>query len=188
VKRSELAHILRAASTIAEDPNILVIGSQSILGSFSEDELPPEATRSIEADVAFFDDADEEKADAIDGGIGEISRFHESNGVYGQGVGISTASLPTGWQDRLVPFDDPEASPSIAFCLDPHDLVVSKLVAGREKDFEFARALLEAGLVDPDVLCTRAELLPEVPGTKRRVIRWVQSATERLARGREADP
>jgi len=54
VKKSELAHILRAACSITGDPHILVIGSQSILGSFSEDELPSDAPRSIEADVAFL--------------------------------------------------------------------------------------------------------------------------------------
>jgi len=40
VKRSELAHILRSACAITGDPNILVLGSQSILGSFGEEVLP----------------------------------------------------------------------------------------------------------------------------------------------------
>lgn len=173
MKRSELAHILRSASKLASDPHILVIGSQAILGSFREDQLPVDATRSIEADVAFFNDPDERKSDLVDGGIGELSHFHESFGVYGQGVGISTATLPTGWQDRLVPFDDQDAFPSEARCLEPHDLVISKLVAGRPKDFEFARALLVAGLVDIDVLRARAELLPVIPAVKRRVIEWL---------------
>jgi Nucleotidyltransferase of unknown function (DUF6036) len=173
VKRSELAHILRAACTIAGDPRILVIGSQSILGSFSEDDLPSDATRSIEADIAFFDDRDEEKSDKVDGGIGDGSMFHETYGVYGQGVGLSTAHLPSGWQDRLVPFVDPEADPSESSCLEPHDLVVSKLVAGRDKDYQFARALLEAGLVHADVLRARAELLPGIPANRRRVIDWL---------------
>jgi hypothetical protein len=176
VKRSELAHILRAACSIVEEPRILVIGSQSILGSFREDELPSEATRSIEADVAFFDDPDEVKSDAVDGAIGEESAFHEAFGIYGQGVGISTATLPTGWQDRLVAFDDPGARPSEALCLDPHDLVVSKLVAGREKDYAFARALLAAGLVDADVLRSRAELLPGIQAIRRRVVDWLRGA------------
>ena len=65
---------------------------------------------------------------------------HESFGIYGQGVALSTAVLPSGWQDRLVAFVDPAADPSDARCLDPHDLVVSKLVAGREKDHDFARS------------------------------------------------
>lgn len=40
MRRSELAHILRAACDVTHDPEILVIGSQSILGSFDEEELP----------------------------------------------------------------------------------------------------------------------------------------------------
>ena len=54
--REQLAHVLRAVSRIADDPDVLVIGSQSILGSYSEDELPPEATGSMEVDTAFFAD------------------------------------------------------------------------------------------------------------------------------------
>ncbi len=96
MKKTELAHILRAACEITGDPNILVIGSQSILGSFGEDELPAAATVSIEADIAFLDDADEAKSDLVDGGIGEDSLFHETYGVYGQGVGVETATLPAG--------------------------------------------------------------------------------------------
>lgn len=43
MRRADLAHLLRAASRIADDPNILVIGSQAILGSYGEEELPHEA-------------------------------------------------------------------------------------------------------------------------------------------------
>jgi hypothetical protein len=91
VTREELAHILRAASQIAEDNEIVVLGSQSILGSFEADDLPDEATRSIEADIAFMDDPDENKSDLVDGGIGEESSFHEMYGYYGQGLSIATA-------------------------------------------------------------------------------------------------
>lgn len=161
---------------------MLVIGSQSILGSFREDELPIEATRSIEADIAFLDDPNESKSDRVDGAIGEDSRFHESFGVYGQGVGLATAVLPEGWQDRLVAFDDAEADPSDALCLEPHDLVVSKLVAGREKDYGFARALAAAGFVCLDVLRERAASLPGPPGVSRRVLRWLDGLSQDIER------
>jgi hypothetical protein len=68
--REQLEHILRAASAIAGEPDVLVIGSQSMLGSFTEDDLPPEATTSMEADIAFFDDPADAKADQVDGAIG----------------------------------------------------------------------------------------------------------------------
>jgi len=53
VRRSrteQLEHVLRAASRITEDRGVLVIGSQSILGSLPEDQLPPEPTASMEVD------------------------------------------------------------------------------------------------------------------------------------------
>jgi hypothetical protein len=67
VRREQLEHVLRAASQIADDPHVLVIGSQSVLGSLPEERLPLAATASIEVDVAFFDDPDDRKADLVDG-------------------------------------------------------------------------------------------------------------------------
>lgn len=85
MKRQELAHILRAACDITGDQNVLVIGSQSILGAFDEDDLPPAATASMEADIAFLDDPNRIKADEVEGAIGELSTFHQTNGVYAEG-------------------------------------------------------------------------------------------------------
>lgn len=145
MRRDQLAHILRAAATIVEDGDILVIGSQSILGTYDEHELPDRAVASMEADLAFFDDPDARKADQVDGVIGELSPFHELHGIYGQGVEISTATLPPRWRERLIAFERSDTGNAHARCLDAHDLVISKLIAGREKDLEFAQALIEAG-------------------------------------------
>jgi hypothetical protein len=105
VRREQLEHVLRAASTIAQDPDMLVIGSQSVLGAIPEHRLPEEATASVEVDIAFFDDASEAKADLVDGAIGELSQFHETFGYYAQGVSLSTAVLPEGWRTTLPMFD-----------------------------------------------------------------------------------
>jgi hypothetical protein len=107
VTREQLAHILRAASAIAGERDVLVIGSQSVLGTFGEQQLPFEATSSMEADVAFFDDPGDIKADRVDGAIGELSGFHETFGFYAQGVSVTTAVLPDGWRDRVVSFERP---------------------------------------------------------------------------------
>ena len=58
MNRQELEHILRSASVIAGDSEMLIIGSQSILGSYDENELPEAAHASIEVDLTFFDDPD----------------------------------------------------------------------------------------------------------------------------------
>jgi hypothetical protein len=172
--REQLAHVLRAAATIADDPQILVIGSQAILGSFWEDELPEQAWMSIEADVAFLDDPDERKANAVDGAIGELSPFHQTYAYYAQGVSVSTAVLPDGWRDRVVAFAPSAADPAVAACLDRHDLVVSKLVAMRVKDLAFAAVLLQAGLVDKEILLERAQLLnTAAPLLRHEVLRWI---------------
>jgi Nucleotidyltransferase of unknown function (DUF6036) len=175
VRREQLEHVLRAASQIANDPEILIVGSQSVLGAIPEDRLPAAATASIEVDVAFFDDPDDHKADQVDGAIGELSPFHETFGYYAQGVSVSTAVLPEGWRDRLVLVETASTAPGRGYLLDPHDCVVSKLVAGREKDYQFAFALIDAGLIDPDVLAERAESVDVADFVRQRIRDWIVS-------------
>ena len=55
LNREQLSHLLRTATRIADDPNIIVIGSQAILGTFDAQNLPDEVTISVEADIAFRD-------------------------------------------------------------------------------------------------------------------------------------
>lgn len=181
VRREQLEHVLRAASRIADDQEILIIGSQSILGSYSEDELPEEAQASVEVDVTFFDDRDNAKSDLIDAVMGEESQFHATFGYYAQGVDLTTATPPAGWQQRVVRYEGPGADGAVALCMDPHDLVCAKLAAFREKDKAFAMALLDAGLVDLGLLLERAATL-EVPLVSRNVSSWL------LAWGRKYQP
>lgn len=169
MKRLELAHILRAACEIAGDEHILVIGSQSILGTYSEEELPDRATASMEADIAFFDDAPRAKADAVEGAIGELSMFHRANGVYAEGVHIETAAyLPEGWRDRLISWSLVSSQPSTPRFLDPHDLAIAKLGANREKDLEFVDALLRADMLDLPTLRARCAMLADEHDEVRR--------------------
>lgn len=177
MNREQLAHVVRAAATVTGDGDIVIIGSQSILGTADVGRLPEEATMSMEADIAFRDDIDASKADAVDGAIGELSPFHETYGYYAQGVEISTAVLPTGWENRAETLDRQDSRPGYARCLEPHDLVVSKLVAGREKDITFAAALLEHGFVTAATLHERAELLNQPNAVIRRVRALVTRST-----------
>ena len=117
----------------------------------------------------------EAKADQVDGAIGELSPFHETFGYYAQGVSVSTAVLPAGWRDRLVLVDTASTAPGRGCALEPHDCVVSKLVAGREKDYEFAAALIDAGLIDPGLLAMRAEAVDVAPLVRRRLNEWIAS-------------
>ena len=89
MKRTDLEHLLRAAGRVIKADRIIVVGSQAILATIPEFMLPPEATRSVEADLIPLDGT-EALADQIDGAIGEGSMFHETFGVYAQGVRYET--------------------------------------------------------------------------------------------------
>ncbi len=186
MKRSELAHVLRAASTIADDVDVVVVGSQSILGSFDEDDLPDEAVGSIEVDVTFLGEDAAAKALAVDGAIGEDSGFHAMYGYYGQGVEIDgLVVLPDGWRERLVVWQSFSSQPARALCLERHDLAVAKLAAFREKDLEFVEALLRERLLTPDVLVERLGHA-EMPGPhRRRLVAWVVAVSDRLGASRD---
>lgn len=156
--REHFEHAIRAAGAVLGVNELLVIGSQALHGSVTG-ELPEEASRSIEVDVAAMHDDDGRRADLIDGSIGEASMFHETFGYYAQGVVEKTAILPNGWRERLVRFDTPGTQGVIAWCLEIHDLWLSKAIAGREKDLEFCRALVARQLVRTDVLSERLGLV-----------------------------
>lgn len=180
MNRSQLAHVLRSASRIARDSDVLVVGSQAILGFRDEDDLPAAATASMEADIAFLDDVDRAKADEVEGGIGEFSLFHEEFGYYAEGIHIDTVALPAGWQERLIWPDLPDAEPAHAAFLEPHDLVASKLAAGRPKDLVFALALVHADLIDVDVLLDRIYAMPDGvhQSVVDRMIGWAESVRQ----------
>lgn len=131
----------------------------------------------MEVDLAYFDDPDESKADAVDGAIGELSLFHQTFGFYAQGVSVRTAVLPAGWQDRVVRWANQSTGAAKAAFLEPHDCVTSKLVAHREKDRAFAAALLKAGLIDAVTLHGRIKALPESldPRLRQRLHAWVDA-------------
>ena len=90
--RAQLEHIIRAAAGNADTRGIVVVGSQSILGSFPD--APPELRMSMEADV-FPKDAPE-RSILIDGAIGELSLFHETFGYYAHGSMRPPPCCPTG--------------------------------------------------------------------------------------------
>jgi hypothetical protein len=171
MNREEFEHVVRAAADVVEE-EIVVIGSQAILAQHPE--APEEMLRSAELDVFPLIEVD--KADQIDGAIGDGSAFHEQYGYYAHGVGPEAVIAPVGWEDRLVRVELPAAQRKdgtvVAWCLEKHDLILAKLAAGRQHDQEFVASAIESDLVDTQQLLLGVELLPE---SHREVVR------ERLA-------
>jgi hypothetical protein len=153
LKRSELEHLIRAAGAIADDAQIVVIGSQAVLGQFPD--APAALLVSMEADI--YPKNKPERADLVDGSIGEGSFFHQSFGYYAQGVGPNTATLPKGWQQRVVSVFNSNTNGIEGLCLEVHDLAVSKYIAGREKDLSFTRELARFGMTRKPTLKARLQ-------------------------------
>ncbi len=146
--RDQLEHILRAAGTLTDQTDIVVIGSQAILGS--QPDAPGSLLVSVEADVFPLHRPD--LSDLIDGTIGELSPFHNTFGYYGHGVAPETAVLPREWKQRLVKVCNSNTNGITGWCLHPIDIAYSKLAAGRTKDIEYLRDLLKHQLVDAKAL------------------------------------
>lgn len=163
--RSELEHLIRAAGAIARDREIVVIGSQAVLGQYPD--APPALLVSMEAEL--FPLNHPERADKIEGAIGEASRFHEEFGYYAQAVGESTATLPKGWRKRLVRVENENTGGIAGLCLEVHDLAISKYVAGREKDFGFTRTLARQGMTGKAKLLERAAATRLTPAQRNLV-------------------
>jgi hypothetical protein len=156
MQRPHLEHVIRAAAGITGATEIVVIGSQAVLGQFPD--APVDLLVSVEADVfTFRDPAD---ADLIEGSIGEGSPFHQTFGYYAHGVAEDTAVLPEGWKNRLVTVRNANTGTGAGLCLEVHDLAVAKIAAGREKDLSFVAGLLGHKLADAEVIATRLRQSP----------------------------
>ena len=169
--RAQLEHIIRAAGTIADDDEVVVIGSQAILGEFPD--APAEFLVSNEADV--FPLVHRDRSDLIDATLGEGSPFQRSFGYYAHGVDETTAVLPAGWRERLVLVTGANTRFVKGWCLDAHDLAIAKYVAGREKDLEFTSALVRHGMISREVLENRLELTTLDPQIRRLVSRRIDA-------------
>lgn len=113
---------------------VIVVGSQAILGTYREGVLPAAATMSLEIDILPIARDNEETsrlADLIEGAAGEFSPFEILHGFYLDGVGMATSTLPAGWRERLVGVSNantaaPGGEPQFTgWCLDKEDLCVA---------------------------------------------------------------
>ena len=175
MRRAELEHLIRAAAQVAGDRELVIVGSQAILAQFPD--APESMLVSREADLYPLNRP--ERADEIDGAMGDGSYFDATFGYYAHAVGRETAKAPAGWEDRLVPVRGANTGGATGWCLEAHDLVLAKCAAGRARDWEFARDALRYKLVDPDHLLRRAGVLPISARRRERVRRMLEGLIPR---------
>jgi hypothetical protein len=158
VNRAALEHLLRAAAAVTGESTFYVVGSAAILPAWPpERDIPEVVARSREADLIPASGS-LQMVDLIDGALGQDSTFDSTFGYYADGVDFSTVSwAPEGWRDRVIRFETAATGDAVGLCMEPHDLVVAKLCAGREKDLEFAKGLVQSGLVGREILLQRLQ-------------------------------
>ena len=130
---------------------VYIIGSAAIAAALPN---PPGGEFTATRDVDVIPPGDTESLlDQIDLLLGEGSTFDEQWGYYAQGVSSKTPTYaPRDWMARTIAVQTVTA---VGRCMEPHDLAVSKLGAGRDKDLAFVRQLANAGLVNRETMLER---------------------------------
>ncbi|MHC4457623.1 MAG: DUF6036 family nucleotidyltransferase [Planctomycetota bacterium] len=175
--RDQLEHAIRAACDVAEDSEVWVFGSQAILGEFPD--APEDLRASIEVDMQPKNRPD--KADLVDGALGELSQFYKTYDFYVHGLLIDGAAFPKGWERRAIPVvNEISTRGKIGWCVQAHDLAASKLAAYREKDRDFVRTLLIEGMIVAKTLIERINMLKIDEELRERLLQWIQNTAEEL--------
>jgi hypothetical protein len=164
MKKQQVDHVLRAAGRITHARSFVIIGSQSLHGTYPD--LPDDIVLSAEVDVIAVGKAD--RTEWLNA-IGVYSPFHETFGYYADPVDETTAILPRGWKQRLVKLPAGDTDGVTGLCLEPHDLALSKYVARREKDMAFNRELIRRGLLERQRLLELLEATPVASAQRERI-------------------
>ena len=153
MQRDQLLHVILEIGQRFGLRDFHIVGSAAILAALPD---PPPGALTATRDVDVIPPGgDERLADRISFVLGEASEFDIEHGYYVQGVTLRTpAFAPLDWQTRAIPVRVAEYT---GWCMDPHDLVLSKLGAGRDKDLDFARGAAALGLVHHQELFTRLD-------------------------------
>jgi hypothetical protein len=171
---------------------VIVVGSHFILGTFLEDQLPADATMSVEIDILPIADDNAETArlaDLIEGVAGKFSPFEEIHGFSIDSVDLNTSALPAGWRGRLVKVQNantaaPDGEPQYTGLVPRQGRRPVRRQALRlpGKEQNFVAALMCSALVDRETILARLTAVDERyrPAAKR-AISWLRSLETRKA-------
>lgn len=178
MNREKFAELIRNIAEITGLREVPVVGSQAILGSYSDTELPMAATRSDELDAAI---AGHRQARSVDNLLGPGSPNYAHARVWVDVVAETTANFPPGWKARRVSFCSKGTGQGIAVCPSPHDLAACKLAVFRIQDREYVSALVKSRIVDLDMLEKRTVSIERLtPARRSEIANWIRAERRRL--------
>lgn len=147
--RDQVGVLLTEAKRVTNHCEFVIIGSLSILGKTVD--APPDMTHSI--DVDMFPRADPGRIEEINRELGQGTDFEDRHGYYADGVSPQVATLPEGWEGRLISVRYPEDV--VGYYLDPDDAAVAKLARLEARDLRWVKSGVAAGILNPDEISRR---------------------------------
>lgn len=141
MKREDLRRLFAEAYRLCGEREYVVIGSLAALGYTGE--LPERMAASIDVDA--WCRSDPARVFELSHALGQGSAFEAAHGYYLDPVSPRVATLPEGWEGRLVRIGL-DASLA-AWFLEPNDAAVSKYARMEPRDREWIRAGLEGGVL-----------------------------------------
>lgn len=135
--------LFKEAKAKCNHGDFVVIGSNSVIAfAASGTTVPDDMTRSIDFDAYPLKDPG--RVDDLIREFGENGPFHQREGIYLDAVAPTTATLPEGWQGRLVKVEKEDVR---LWCLEPNDAAVSKYSRGEPRDLRWIRAGIAASMI-----------------------------------------
>lgn len=152
MRRDDLRRLFAEARRLSGEGDFVVFGSLAALGYAGE--LPPRMAMSLDVDA--FGKSDPARIFELAGALGQGSAFESAHGYYLDPLSPRIATLPSGWEARLVRI---ELEPGLAaWFLEPNDAAVSKYARMEPRDREWIRAGLVAGVLSLPIIEARFAL------------------------------
>ena len=157
MKKDLFLELIRQVKAVSGIESPIIVGSHTLYAV--SDRVPDVVRASVEADFLFAGEG-RDLLEKTRRQLGLESAYHDAHGFFADILGLATVTLPPGWKDRLQPLIDENGEP-IARCLELYDAAISKLMAGRDKDWIFLAYLLDEQHITLSPLMERAELILE---------------------------
>lgn len=146
MRLEDLRRLFARARELCGETDYVVLGSLAVLGC--EGEVPARMAASIDVDA--FTKGDPERVFDLDASLGQGSPFEAEHGYYLDPISPRVATLPEGWEGRLVRRQlEPELA---AWFLEPNDAAISKYARLEPRDREWIRPGLRAGVISMPIL------------------------------------
>ena len=149
MKRDDLRRLFARARKLSGESDFVVLGSLAALGYAGR--LPPRMAMSVDVDA--FGKSDPARSFDLARDLGQGSPFEIEHGYYFDPTSPRVATLPHGWEQRLVRI---ELEPGLAaWFLEPNDAAVSKYARMEPRYREWIRAGLKGGILSLPIIEAR---------------------------------